>query len=278
MKYIEVCGGLGNQMFQYAYYLLIKDKFKDARLFISSPEWEHSGGFELTRVFGINHIPSFWEKTYHTGRVCRKLFSLTHKRYQGRNFKVQTSDLNPDAKFKYFYGTWQSEQYFINPECIRKSFQFKEQLLNSQTKATAKCLGGVKVTVSIHIRRGDYLSQQFSAGFGNCCPLAYYRESIHYMKTHLDDITFVLFSDDMDWVKENLPLDNAIYVDHNHGADSWQDMYLMSMCQHNIIANSTFSWWGAWLNDNTDKIVIAPKRWWSSIENDDVVPESWIRL
>lgn len=103
MKYVEVCGGLGNQMFQYAYYLLIKDKFKDARLFISSPEWEHSGGFELTRVFGINHIASFWEKTYHTGRVCRKLFSLTHKRYQGRNFKVQTSDLNPDAKFKYFY-------------------------------------------------------------------------------------------------------------------------------------------------------------------------------
>lgn len=138
--------------------------------------------------------------------------------------------------------------------------------------------GGVKVTVSIHIRRGDYLSQQFSAGFGNCCPLAYYREAIHYMKTYLDDITFVLFSDDMDWVKMNLPLDNAIYVDHNHGVDSWQDMYLMSMCQHNIIANSTFSWWGAWLNDNTDKIVIAPKRWWSSIENDDVVPESWIRM
>lgn len=278
MKYIAICGGLGNQMFQYAYYLLIQDRFKAACLFMSSPEWEHSGGFELTRVFGIKYTPSLWEKIYHKGRVCRKLFSLTHERYQGQNFKIQPLDLNPSGKYKYFYGTWQSERYFINPECIRKSFQFNEKLLNDQTKAMAESLNRVNVTVSIHIRRGDYLSQQFSAGFGNCCPVTYYQEAIDYMKTHLEDITFVLFSDDMDWVKENLPLENAIYVEHNHGADSWQDMYLMSLCKHNIIANSTFSWWGAWLNRNPDKIVIAPKRWWSTIEKDDVVPESWIRM
>lgn len=221
MKYVEVAGGLGNQMFQYVYYLLIKERFKDACLFMSSSEWEHSGGFELTRVFGIKHTPSFWERIYGKGRVYRKLFSLTHKRYQGQNFKVQPSDLNPDSKFNYFYGTWQSERYFTNPERIRESFQFNTLLLNNQSKTIAKSLrGGGRITVSIHIRRGDYLSRQFSAGFGNCCPVTYYQDAIDYMKTHLEDIIFVLFSDDMNWVKNNLPLNNAIYVDHNHGADS----------------------------------------------------------
>ena len=82
----------------------------------------------------------------------------------------------------------------------------------------------------------------------------------------------------MEWVKDNLVLENAIYVDHNKGLDSWQDMYLMSQCNHNIIANSTFSWWGAWLNNNDNKVVIAPKRWWSTIEHDDVVTQTWIRM
>lgn len=277
MKYIEVAGGLGNQMFQYAYYLLIKNRFGNARLFISSDNWEHKGGFELTKIFDIQYEPTLWERIYHKGKIFRKLFTLTHRRYQGRNFQVQQSDLNPPSHYGYFYGTWQSEKYFYDKQLILDSFRFDESLLSEQTRKVAEELKD-EISISVHIRRGDYLSQQFSAGFGNCCPLDYYERAIDIICKEIVKPRFVFFSDDMDWVSKNLHVPNSIYVNHNHGADSWQDMFLMSQCDHNIIANSTFSWWGAWLNSNCDKIVIAPQRWWSSIDNDDVVPASWIRV
>lgn len=277
MKYVAVAGGLGNQMFQYAYYLLLKDAYKDVSLFLPSTEWEHESGFELSRVFDIQHTSCLWERLYHKSRIFRKLFSLTHKTYFGKNFKVVASDFYSLDKYSYFYGTWQSEKYMTNPNTIRKSFQFNIQSLSKKTLNIANSMGG-KITVAIHIRRGDYLSLAFASGFGNCCPIEYYRRAIEYMSGKLHNPVFIVFSDDMDWVKENIVLDNAIYVDHNKGLDSWQDMYLMSQCEHNIIANSTFSWWGAWLNNNENKIVIAPKRWWSTIEHDDVVPDSWIRI
>ena len=132
--------------------------------------------------------------------------------------------------------------------------------------------------VSVHIRRGDYLSEHFKDGFGSCCPIDYYLRSIRFIKKKTVNPLFVFFSDDMEWVKENIIEENAIYVDHNHEFDAWQDMYLMSQCKHNITANSSFSWWGAWLNVNPQKIVISPARWWATSENDDVVPDSWIRM
>lgn len=278
MDYVAVAGGLGNQMFQYAYLLLLQELRNNVSLFMPSKEWEHSGGFELSRVFGLRHTPSLWETLYHNNPIFRKLFTLTHKTYFGKNFNVVTADLNPDNKYRYFYGTWQSEKYFRNPDKIKNSFRFNEGLLNGKTREIAKTLGGVKVTVSVHIRRGDYLSNAFAEGFGNCCPPEYYRNAIGFMNDRFNNPIFIVFSDDMKWVKENLILENALYVEHNKGIDSWQDMYLMSLCKHNIIANSTFSWWGAWLNENMDKTVIAPRRWWSGIEHDDVVPATWIRM
>ena len=277
MKYVAICGGLGNQMFQYAYYLMLQSKGYDVSTFIPSKKWEHIGGYELARVFGIEHKSSVWERLYHIGSPFTRLFTLLHKTYFGKNFKVKDEDFSPSAKCGYFYGTWQSEKYFVSPEKIREAFRFDTSKLSPKTIELANYLKG-KLTVSVHIRRGDYLSGDFSNGFGKCCDIEYYHKAIQYISKTLENITFVFFSDDMEWVKKELPFDNAIYADHNHGVDSWQDMYLMNICQHNIIANSTFSWWGAWLNSNEKKIVIAPKRWWNTIENDDVVPESWIRM
>lgn len=278
MKYVALCGGLGNQMFQYTYLLMLREQGRDVSVFLPSTQWEHPGGFELSRVFGIEYKPCFWEKMYRFSRITRKLFSLTHKTYSGKNFRVVDTDFCPPARYGYFFGTWQSERYFVNLERVMEAFRFREDLLNDKTVDLAKLLGKEDVTVSVHIRRGDYLSVTFASGFGNCCPIEYYQRAIDYMKQRFGNIQFFVFSDDMAWVKENLALDNATYVNWNSGADSWQDMYLMSKCKHNIIANSTFSWWGAWLNSHYDKIVVAPKRWWSTIEHDDVVPESWIRL
>jgi hypothetical protein len=133
-------------------------------------------------------------------------------------------------------------------------------------------------SVSIHIRRGDYLSSKFVDGFSNICTIDYYNRSIDKIKSNLDLPVFFVFSDDQEWVKQNIIIKNAFYLNHNIGKNSWQDMYLMSKCKHNIIANSSFSWWGAWLNSNNQKIVIAPKKWWNDFKQDDVVPETWVRL
>ena len=115
-------------------------------------------------------------------------------------------------------------------------------------------------------------------GLSKCCPNDYFERAIQYMKEHMDTPVFYVFSDDMDYVKENIKLEDAFYIDGNRGNDSWQDMFLMSSCNHNIIANSTFSWWSAFLNSHDNKIVIAPKRWRYYFETDDVVPEEWIRM
>ena len=278
-RYVALCGGLGNQMFQYAYYMLLKQKTNDVCMFIPSSKWEHEGGFELHRVFGIAHSRTKWETLYQLGFPFTKLFHVIHKTYSGHNFKFDEKDLMPGKSYRYFYGTWQSEKYILDADIIRNAFKFNESKLSPETAKIAKSLRGGVITCSIHIRRGDYLSSAFIGGFGSCCPLEYYQQSIEYIRKNIcNNVTFILFSDDIKWVKENLKLENAIYVNHNQGTDSWQDMYLMSLCNHNIIANSTFSWWGAWLNKHKDKTVIAPKRWWSTIENDDVVPKSWIRI
>lgn len=142
MKYVEIAGGLGNQMFQYAYYLLVRNKLGNSRLFISSEDWEHNGQFELPNVFGIEYKQSLWEKIYHIGRIGRKLFSLTHKRYQGQNFKVNKEDLNPSNDFGYFYGTWQSEEYFSDKQLIRDSFKFDIHKISQETHSIAKLLMG----------------------------------------------------------------------------------------------------------------------------------------
>ncbi len=277
-RYVAVAGGLGNQMFQYAYFLHLRSMFKDVRLFIPSKDWEHSSGFELNNVFEINYEQTVWERLYQWGFPFTRLFHLSHKTYMGRNFKVMGEDLCPAPRYRYFYGTWQSQKYFSTPETIRRAFRFDDAKLSTETKSVAKSLGGGKVTCSVHIRRGDYLSSAFANGFGSCCPLSYYQNAMELIKNKVGKVFFVFFSDDMPWVKDNIECVDAIYVDHNSGKHSWQDMYLMSKCSHNIIANSTFSWWGAWLNDNKDKIVVAPKLWWSTIKDDDVVPNSWVRI
>ena len=133
-------------------------------------------------------------------------------------------------------------------------------------------------SVSIHVRRGDYLNGYYYETLGKICDIAYYQRAIGTIKERVDNPHFYIFSDDPDYVTENLTIENATFVNFNRGNDSWQDMYLMSQCKHNIIANSTFSWWGAWLNNNPQKVVVAPSHWFANMDNDEIVLPEWIRL
>ena len=106
----------------------------------------------------------------------------------------------------------------------------------------------------------------------------YYKRAITVINKKVNNPHFYIFSDDPGYVAKNLRIENATYVDFNRGSNSWQDMYLMSQCKHNIIANSTFSWWGAWLNKYPSKIVIAPTKWFVNMQEDEIVLPEWIRV
>ena len=179
----------------------------------------------------------------------------------------------------YLVGYWQSEKYFLEvADQIRKDFSFRLPIKNQNVKL-AKHIKQVNA-VSLHIRRGDYANNPKTEAIHGLCSLDYYRQSIRYIGERVQQPHFFVFSDDIAWVKSNLKIEfTHQYVDHNHGAESYNDMRLMSLCQNHIIANSTFSWWGAWLNPYIDKIVIAPKRWFANETNtQDLIPQSWVRL
>jgi len=131
-----------------------------------------------------------------------------------------------------------------------------------------------RTSVSIHIRRCDYLQTPFK----DVSTIEYYKKAINYIEERIEKPFYFIFSDDIVWVKQNFDIPNSMIVDNNKAKDSWKDMYLISKCKHNINANSTFSWWGAWLNDNTEKIVITPRKFSLLYESNDIYPESWVKI
>jgi len=161
---------------------------------------------------------------------------------------------------------------------IRADFTFQLPLENKNAEL-AKQINQVSA-VSLHVRRGDYANNPKTTATHGLCSLDYYRAAIRHVSDRIEQPYFFIFSDDIGWVKDNLKMDFPCqYVDHNQGAESYNDMRLMSMCKHHIIANSSFSWWGAWLNPNVEKTVIAPKLWFANATNtQDLIPQSWVKL
>jgi len=177
----------------------------------------------------------------------------------------------------YMTGTWMSEKYFKDIEdIIRKAFTFRSPQ-TGKNKEFAKTILNTE-SVSVHIRRGDYVTDPKISGMYIIPSLDYYMECAKYIASRVKSPHFFVFSDDARWVKENLRLPfQSTYVDHNTGLASYEDMRLMSQCKHNIIANSSFSWWGAWLNTNPDRIVCAPENMLTlrNFDTKDLIPEEW---
>ena len=220
-------------------------------------------------------------------RIRRKYFTKkTH--YIDTVFKY-TPEILSDKSDRYLEGFWQTEKYFLPIEKdIRRLFTFRPTL-SEKSAAVQSALQAQQAAVlsaSIHVRRGDFLYTKTL----NVCTETYYNNAIEYaVKKHAAS-TFYIFSDDIPWCRKHLYFcgAHAVFIDWNTGNDSWQDMALMSMCRCNIIANSSFSWWAAWLNNASDKTVLAPAIWnrrqleyvdrYYGYDYSDIVPESWIRI
>lgn len=271
-------GGLGNQMFIYAMYLDMHKRFGDnVKIDITNLLHYHVHyGYELRKIF---HIPPC---EFHTSRIVKKLlectiFRIILERHQHGSMDAYRNPLR--WPFIYYKGFYQNERYFKDVEQeVRKAFTFDESMFNERSQLCLEHLRRNPKSVSIHVRRGDYTEPKHWLKLGQYASTTYFLNAIERMSKLLPGAQYYVFSDDLQWVRDNLPLENAIYVDWNTGEDSWQDMMLMSNCRHNIISNSTFSWWGAWLNNNPDKIVMVPKRWNSSQMSTDLAPASWIPI
>lgn len=291
MIIVKVIGGLGNQMFQYAFYESLKDYYKNVKLDIFDFEgYNLHNGYELESMFKINASYSSKEdsnsfKLYDStfiSKIIKKVpvfKNFTNKYY----FRENQLSYNPEVfKLKsrniYFDGYWQSEKYFnYKQDFIRNKLTLKKKLEGRNLKL----LNYIQNTqsVSIHIRRGDYLiSKRNIERYGDICNLPYYNKAISIIQSKISNPKFVIFSDDINWTKKNLKVEDGIYVDWNQNINSSLDMILMSKCKNNIIANSTFSWWGAWLNNNSNKIIITPKKWNNDKNTKDIVPNEWIKI
>jgi hypothetical protein len=296
---ITLSGGLGNQMFQYAFFLARKEYNKDVvltdYLFCFGPDAPHNG-YELTRLFhvavckntGIRNLIRLIRKLliFRNKKGFRSISSFLLWALKKMNIHIITEEskesLHHGAMQKQpgvciYMGHWQKEAYFLFiKQKVSDAFSF-EKLAKSPGTREIRATIKKTASVSIHIRRGDFLLEEEK--FGNICTHQYYERAIAEIERRVESPVFFVFSDDMQWVRENLRIPHPChYIDWNQGRDSWQDMYLMSECRHHIIANSTFSWWGAWLDQSPQKIVITPGRFLNNTDTSGLIPDNWITV
>lgn len=278
MRLIKVTGGLGNQMFIYAFYLKMKQRYPKVRIDLSDMvHYNVHYGYEMHRVFNLPHTEFCINQT--AKKILEFLFFKTILERKQDPTTLKAFEKKYYWPFIYFKGFYQSERFFSDiKDEVRKAFTFDLRNINEKSLNTMKQIDMDDNAVSLHIRRGDYLQPKHWATTGSVCQLPYYQNAIAEINKRIKKPSYYVFSDDMAWVKKNIILENAVYIDWNKGEDSWQDMMLMSHCKHHIICNSTFSWWGAWLNPRTDKIVIVPERWFKHCETPYIYPARWIKV
>jgi len=285
MKIVRCLGGLGNQMFQYAFYKALKNRFKNAKFDLDGyKDYPLHNGFELQTIFDLHpDIASpFLSRVYYTPerkwiyRKIRRIFNIKNSYYEEIIPFTFNQDLFLNDQIKYLWGYWQNPLYFTAiAEEIKKDFQFKIPL----DQRNQLVLTDIHQTnsVSLHVRRGDYIKDTL---LGGLCNMEYYQSAIQHINENVVSPKYYIFSNDIEWCRNNFNLPDCQFISWNEGLTSYIDMQLMSACKHNIIANSSFSWWGAWLNNNPSKIVIGPKKWTNDtqIDTSKLFPDQWISL
>lgn len=298
MKIVNIIGGLGNQLFQYAFAVALKIHHPDEEILIDTSHFhtlffkKYKGrnlhnGFELNSIFENVIIPhasvsqlmklTYYVPNYLISRFVRRNLPKRQTEYlEKRDFTYDPKAIEQQGEL-YYEGYWQTANYFEGiEEQIKKAFKFKN--IDSVNQRWIKRIQS-EDSVSIHVRRGDYVTNR---GFGGICNLEYYAAAIRYVLTKVENPVFYVFSNDVKWCEEHIiPLLNGAkceLVNHNRGKDSYKDMELMSYCHVNIIANSSFSWWGAFLNHNKNSLVVAPNKWNNFYDEVDTYPKNWIKI
>ncbi|MEW6386379.1 MAG: alpha-1,2-fucosyltransferase [Thermodesulfobacteriota bacterium] len=288
MIVVRLLGGLGNQMFQYALgrRLAIKNGVS-LKMDIGTLGVELPGG--TTRNYGLHafnikaHLASPEEIVFRPSQADDGVSQTGNrtglKSFSERQFNFDPEILNlPDHV--YLQGFWQTEKYFKPiEEVIRKDFRVKIPPSEANKRMIDIITG--KNSVSLHIRRGDYVWDEKTQQIHGNCSLDYYARAVKLMGEKHRDMHLFVFSDDMGWAKNNFRSDYPLtLVDINDDSHNYEDLRLMSLCQHQIIANSSFSWWGAWLNRNPDKLVIAPRQWFAhtGFNTCDLIPDDWLKI
>lgn len=293
MIVVKLYGGLGNQMFQYAigrHLSLIHNtvlKYDDGFFQFNNDTTSTRREFELN-VFNTNitkandqELNRYLNKSRLRKRLERFLPFLETHHIIHEKFHPFDPDVLLAKNNTYLNGYWQSEKYFTACRAeLLKEFTLKQPPVGISKAIEERCKKNN--AVAIHIRRGDYVSRASNTEYHGLCSMEYYYQAIQLIVSKMQTPPeLIVFSDDVPWVKENFKPGMTFYcAEENKGQQSVYDLYFMSLCRHNVVANSSFSWWGAWLNTHDDKIVVAPKQWYATdkIDSSQIAPETWIRI
>lgn len=267
MIIVRLRGGLGNQCFQYAVGRHLAEI--------------HHSEFKIDISGYENYKPH---------KYCLNHFNITAKYATAddvaglRQVKEKHFHFDPEVLLLFdgicFEGYCQSEKYFVGiSDIIHQELSVKYPLSGKNKEMAEQILSSA--AVGVHIRRADYMPNTYAEQLFEPCSLDYYMSAVKHIAEAARDPHFFIFTDDKTWARENFRLPYPVtLVNHNGPDKNYEDMRLMSLCKHNIIANSSFSWWGAWLNKNPGKIVFAPKKWFTDKARSspkDIIPEAWLR-
>lgn len=272
MKIMYFTGGLGNQMFEFAFYFYMKKKFPRDKFYglYNKKKLSEHHGLEINKWFDVQMPRSTWysNMTAYAIYVLRNVFKFS-RWYDSDRYVWSNKKAFMFNAFKY------TKEYFPEGNNWLR-FKIDCGLFEEENKTAIDAIDNTE-SVFIHVRRGDYLSPKFKDTFADICTPEYYQHSIEIIKEKMYNPRFFVFSDDIDWCRENLKVDNATFIYWNTGVNSPIDMFLMSRCKGAIIANSTFSYWGAYLG-HRHKIVVYPKKWINGQKTPNIFMANWIGI
>jgi len=289
MIIVKLQGGLGNQLFQYAAGRSLSIA-KKTGLLLDISGFENTPGHITKRhyeldCFDINaeFLPGAELAKYSrfslAGKLLHRILPNHRKRFYNEPHFYFDKHFFHASSNAFLVGYWQSEKYFRNiADTIRRDLAFRSETIE-RNRQLSDNISAVD-SVSIHVRRGDYVNDAHTASMHGSCSLEYYHAAVELMHARVANMHLFVFSDDISWARENLKFVYPTTFVADRDAKAIDDLYLMSRCKHQVIANSSFSWWGAWLNSNSGKNVIAPSRWFGEFKADtkDLYPAGWIKI
>lgn len=283
---IHLYGGVGNQLFQYVFGEYIRIKYgRDVFYDISS-----FGILETYRDYQLNvirkELPIYKTNLFFFSRYNKYLryaLRLLYKHLPRIKYICDYEDqfeesILCDNSYSTIYldGYWHRKTYAEWIKSLKSDILQPCQPTPQEITEYIDYIKERNVT-SMHVRRGDYLKPE-NSHLAGVCSMDYYKNAILRIKDKYPNMSLLVFSDDTEWVKHNIKYDGGMLIVRNDNIQPFWYIYLMSLCNHNIISNSTFSWWGAFLNDNPDKMVVLPARWFNGQDNPDIFFESWIKI